>query len=272
MFSFKNGSDRRGLHEEFRIQPINMEDSGSMDFAVTGYINRGKHEGETGTLLMRYDSLTKTVEELLFIESTQCYGELNATVGELAYISHDDKMYLSYGTQIYTIDLNTKLADVLTENVSSENCLISEDGDMLAWQHGDDVYQASQITTMDMKTGVRHTYAGGSGEYLKALGFIGDDFIYGISAEADIEEDFSGNTFFPMNRVEIVNTKGELIRTFDYLSKNKYVVSATVEDNRINLQCVSKNSDGTYSEALSEPITSNEEERKSTIVTDCEKG
>lgn len=271
VFSFKNGSDRRGLHEEFRIQLINMEDSGSMDFAVIGYMNRGKHEGETGTLLMRYDSLTKTSEELLFIESTQCYGVLDTAVGELSYISHDDKMYLSYGTEIYTIDLNTKLADILTENVSSENCLISRDGDMLAWQHGDDEYQSSKITTMDMKSGVRHTYTGGEGEYLKPLGFIGDDFIYGIAAEADIVEDFSGNMLFPMNRVEIVDEKGELIRNFDYLSKNKYVVSASVEDNRINLQCITKNSDGTYSEALSEPITSNEEEKASTIILTAKK-
>ncbi len=81
VFSFKNGNDKRGLHDEYEIQMINMEDSGSMDFIVKGYMNRGRHEGETGVAVMRYDSLTNTNEELLFIESTECADVLAQTVG-----------------------------------------------------------------------------------------------------------------------------------------------------------------------------------------------
>lgn len=266
VFSFKDGSDSRGLHDEFEICLINMDDSGSMDFAVTGYMNRGRHEGRTGMLLMRYDSLTKTTEELLFIESSECYGVLADTAGKLLYVSHDDKMYLSYGTQIYTVDLKTKNAEILAEGVSSENSLISADADMLAWQHGDDPYQSSSITTMNMQTGVRHTYTADEGEYLRPLGFIGEDFIYGIADGADVSEDLSGNAVFPMYRVEIVDSKGSLVRDFEYLSKNKYVISASVQDNRIDLECVTMEADGSLSEALPEPITSNAETAVSTIA------
>lgn len=266
VFSFKNGSDQRGLHDEFEIQLVNMEDSGSMDFIVKGYMNRGRHEGETGVAVMRYDSLTNTTEELLFIESKECSDVLAQTVGELLYISYDDKMYLSYAGDIYAIDLNTKSVETLTENLSAENYLISRDGDMIAWQHGDDRFSSTQITTMDMKTGVRHTYTADAGEYLRPLAFSGGDFIYGVCAESDVAEDFAGNTLFPLYRVKIVDNKGAAIRDFDYLSKNKYVVSATVQNNRIDLQCISKNADGTYSETLAEAITSSEEEQVSTIT------
>ena len=126
---------------------------------------------------------------------------------------------------------------------------------MIAWQHGSDRFSSTKITTMDMKSGVRHTYSAKSGEYLRPLGFSGNDFIYGVCAQEDVAEDFAGNTLFPMNRVEIVDEKGELIRKFDYLSKNKYVVAADLQNNRINLQCISKNADGTYSETLAEAIT-----------------
>ena len=119
---------------------------------------------------------------------------------------------------------------------------------------------------MDMKTGVRHTYTAKEGEYLRPLGFSGDDFIYGVCDEADVSEDFAGNTLFPMYRVEIVDSKGTLIRDFDYLSKNKYIVSASMQNNRIDLQCITKNADGTYSEALAEAITSSEEEAVSSIA------
>lgn len=214
VFSFKNGSDRRGLHDEFEIQLVNMEDSGSMDFVVMGYMNRGFHEGQTGVAVMRYDSLTNTTEELLFIEGNECFGVLSKTVGELLYISFDEKMYLSYGGDIYAIDLNMKTVETLTENLSAENYLISRAGDMIAWQHGDDKYASTQITTMDMKNGMRKTYKASEGEYIRPLGFSGSDFIYGVCKESDMVEDFAGNTMFPMYCVKIVNNKGESIRDF----------------------------------------------------------
>ena len=266
VFSFKNGNDKRGLHDEFEIQMVNMEDSGSMDFIIKGYMNRGRHEGETGVAVMRYDGLTNTTEELLFIESSECADVLAQTVGELIYISYDDKMYLSFSGDIYAIDLNTKGVEVLTEDLQAGDYLISRAGDMIAWQHGEDRFSSTKITTMDMKTGMRHTYTAKEGEYLRPLGFSSNDFIYGVCAEADVAEDFAGNTLFPMYRVEIVDSKGDLIRDFDYLSKNKYVVSANMQNNRINLQCISKNENGAYVETLAEAITSSEEEIASKIL------
>ncbi len=266
VFSFKNGNDKRGLHNEFEIQMVNLEDSGSMDFIVKGYMNRGRHEGETGVAVMRYDSLTNTTEELLFIESKECSDVLAQTVGELIYISFDDKMYISLSGDIFAIDLRAKTVEALTEDLKSGDYLISRAGDMIAWQHGEDRYSSTQITTMDMKTGVRHTYSADEEEYLRPLGFSGDDFIYGVCAGADVAEDFAGNTLFPMYRVKIVDSKGESIRDFDYRSKEKYVISASMQNNRINLECVTKNEDGVYIAALAEAITSSEQEIVSSIT------
>lgn len=265
VFSFKSGNDKRGLHDEFEIKLVNMEDSGSMDFVVMGYMNRGRHEGETGMAVMRYDSLTNTTEELLFVESDACAGMLSHNAGELLYISHDDKLYLSYEGGIYAIDLNMKTAEALTEDLSSGDYLISRGGEMIAWQHGDDKYSSGKITTMDMKTGVKQTYEAAEGEYLKALAFSGDDFVYGVCKESNVITDFAGNTVFPMHCVRIMDSKGQLIREFDYLSKNKYVVSASSNSNRINLECITLHENGDYSEALAEAITSNEEEQTKSI-------
>ena len=215
---------------------------------------------------MRYDSLTNTTEELLFIESLDCASVLAQTIGELIYISYDDKMYVSISGDIYAIDLNSKDVEILTKDLKNGDYVISRDGDMIAWKHGDDRFLSTKITTMDMKTGVRQTYFAKEGEYLRPLGFSSNDFIYGVCAEADVAEDFAGNTLFPMYRVEIVDEKGSLIRKFDYLSKNKYVISATMQNNRINLQCVSKTEDGNYVDTLAEAITSSEEEVISSVA------
>lgn len=271
VFSFKNGTDQRGLHDEFKIRIINTEDTGSMDFTVAGYMNRGIHEGEMGIAVMHYDSLTNTTEELLFIESSQCFGTLSETFGELLYISHDDKMYLSYGETIYAIDLNTKNVETLTEELEQDHYVISKEGDMIAWCYGKDKYSSVNITTMDMKTGVRKTYEAPTGEILRPLGFSGDDFLYGFCKESDISEDFAGNQLFPIYQVCIADSKGDVIREFDYLAKNKYVISAEVENNRINLSCVEKKEDGSYEATLTEAITSNEEEEVHSITLSKEK-
>ncbi len=266
VFSFKSGNDKRGLHDEFEIQLINIEDSGSMDFLVKGYMNRGSHEGETGVLVMRYDSLTNTTEELLFIESKECADVLAQTVGKLSYISFDDQMYLSIDGDILAIDLNTKTVETLTENLQTGEYVISRAGDMIAWQHGEDRFSSTKITTMDMKTGMRFTYEAEAGEYVRPLGFSGNDFIYGVCREGDVAEDFAGNTLFPMYCVRIVDSQGNSIRDFDYLSKNKYVVSARMQNNRIDLQCVTKNSEGIYQDTLAEAITSSEEDVTNSIT------
>ena len=70
----------------------------------------------------------------MFIESTECSDVLAQTVGELIYISYDDKMYLSFAGDIFAIDINTKNVEVLTEDLNAGDYLISRGGDMAAWR------------------------------------------------------------------------------------------------------------------------------------------
>ncbi len=265
VYSFKNGQDKRGMHDEHEIRMIQIDDTGSMDFAVVGYMNRGRHEGRVGTSIMRYNSLTKTVEELLFLESRDCYEVHALKSGDLLHINREDELFISYGNDIYRIDLNTKEVEILAENLSAACYLISEEGDCLAWQTDNEQYSSRSITTMNMDTGVQNSYTCGEGEYIKPLGFRDTDFVYGIARESDITESFDGSIVFPMAVVRIMDEKGGCIREFDYSANNKYVVGAQVSRNRIELACVSKTAAGQYEEALSEPITSNAEEEAKKI-------
>lgn len=47
VFGFREGSDLRGSYDEHAIRILKVDESGSMDFLVYGYMNRGTHEGET---------------------------------------------------------------------------------------------------------------------------------------------------------------------------------------------------------------------------------
>ncbi len=41
------------------------------DFIVAGYMNRGRHEGESGVGLYHYDASSGTVEEKLFVDTNR---------------------------------------------------------------------------------------------------------------------------------------------------------------------------------------------------------
>ena len=45
-FSDSEGSDERSRNDQHDVRIISMDDSGSLAFAVYGYMNRGAHEGE----------------------------------------------------------------------------------------------------------------------------------------------------------------------------------------------------------------------------------
>ena len=95
------------------------------------------------------------------------------------------------------------------------------------------------------------------GFYIRVLGFMGTDLIYGEARKEDIVKDVTGNYIFPMGQVTIQDERGNVIREFSYEEQNKYVVSIAIEDNRISLNCVQKAEDGGYTEATPEPITNN---------------
>ena len=82
-----------------------------------------------------------------------------------------------------------------------------------------------------------------------------EDLIYGAGYSSDIYTDQAGKEMTPLYCVTIRDQSGRDVRQFEYSAKGKYVSSVSIVENRIDLACVSKNADGGWQEALSEPIT-----------------
>ena len=258
VFGFREGDDLRGSFAEHAIRILNVDESGSMNFLVYGYMNRGSHEGETGIALYTYDALANSVEERLFIESSRSFAALEAELGGIAYVNNTQQFYLYLGGSIIRVDLNTLEYETLDSGVSPESCMVSADGRLAAWQQEDSLYESETVSVMNLETGTRKTVSAREGFYIQALGFMGTDFIYGEAAQGDVWEDIAGSRIFPMGRVVIQDQHGEQLRASDYEALGKYVVSISIEDNRISLDCVQRSADGGYEEAAPETITSRE--------------
>ena len=153
----------------------------------------------------------------------------------------------------------------MASGVSAESCLVSADGRFAAWQQEAFLHESDTVSVMDLETGARKTVSAREGFYIRALGFMGTDFIYGEAAQGDVREDIAGNWIFPMGRVVIQDQYGKELRASDYEALGKYVVSISIEDNRISLECVRRSADGGYEEAGPETITSRELETEEKI-------
>ena len=174
VYGFQNGSDERGAYNAHDFRILKMEDSGSMNFLIYGYIDRGNYEGRSGILLCRYDALVNTVEEQFFLPSDKPFSAMKEDVGKLAVENNDGMAWLSYKGMILQIDLSDCSVKVLAENIDESRIQVSDSGQGAAWT--DDT--AERIYLLDTETAQMKQIRADSGERVRALGFMEEDFIY----------------------------------------------------------------------------------------------
>lgn len=234
IFSFRDveGMDARENNDQHDIRIIQVNETGNVDFVVLGYMNRGNHEGEVGTCIYHYDSVTNTIEEELFIPSDKSYQVMKEDLGELMYENTDSIFYLMSEGSLYEINLKDKKADMLIEGLVDGMYCISESNQYVACA------QSGNIIIYNLKTQEQYEIKADEGTGLRPLGFMGTDFIYGISSVTDGSDLFST----PMYSVRIIDTEGkdhELLK--NYQKDGYYIANININGNSINLSRVQFN-------------------------------
>ena len=237
IFSFRNGTreDVRTDHNDHDFQIIQVEDTGDVSFMIYGYMNSGSHEGQVAMVFYRYNSEERALQEIFYIPAYTSYGLLRQEMGTLSYISSTGLIYVMVGNTIYAIDVDGTEHVVVVDDLQEGTFVISEDSSVIAWQEGDDPYSCTALSVMYLSDGKKNTIQASLGEYLKPLGFIGSDFIYGIAESTDITSDISGKTSFPMYAMEIVDREGNILTT--YREPDAYVLGVEVDGGRIQVNC-----------------------------------
>ena len=142
---------------------------------------------------------------------------------------------------------------------------------MVVWQNragtGKDEETAAyeELILMNLISGAQKTIQAGTRERIIPIGFMGEDLIYGIAREDDIQKDYAGNEVIPMYLVRIANESSGVL--MEYRQENVYVLSGTVEGNQIILKRLQKTEDGTFTEIADDQIMNAEsaQESKNTI-------
>lgn len=244
IYTFRNpeGVSDRENNPQHQIEIMKVDETGSMDFVVYGYMNRGKHEGETGISVFHYDSVGNTIEEELFIPFDKSYEALKAEWGKLFYVSDGNIFYLLAQDTLYQIDLYAKEAKQVMEGLKPGNYAVSEDGRYIAWQDGQDKDRTEVLKIMDLEGEETREVRSSQGAYLKPIGFVESDFVYGAARPEDVAADIAGNARFPMYKVTIVDKDSKVVK--EYQKEGFYISKAYVERDTIFLDRVVRSENG----------------------------
>lgn len=262
LFGFydENNADRRTMYGAHGIKILNVDEMENVQFLIYGYMNRGRHEGETGIQIYYYNSMLNTIEEQVFIPDTRSYEMIKTDVEKLSFADNDGHMYLMLSGNVYEINLETKNYKTMIAGLEEESYKISDSNRMIVWI-SEENSASNELTLLNLNTKKQTKMRQGSSILLTPLGFMGEDLIYGLTHAADIVRDESGEVIVPMYEIRIQNENDEILKK--YRKDGIYIIEAEIRDNQISLQRVEKDEESLqYVPIIADQIMNNEEIEK----------
>ena len=236
VFSFWSDSptDVRSAYGQHGINIVTLDDDGNIVFTVYGYMNRGQHEGENGIAVYRYYADTSKLEEMLFLSCDEPYEVLKEDASRLTYLNSKGEFFYLLGNNVMKIDLETKESSYVIHNIPKEYLAVSESESLLAYPNAAVDLDSTMLTIMNMETYEEHMIPAGSDDRIKALGFIGEDLVYGLANQTDAVLNTDGSTVFPMHTLRITTLDNEVLK--EYSKSGSYVMQANTSKRVIYLK------------------------------------
>ncbi len=251
IFSFYDDEygDARSLYLQHGIQILDVNEGGNVQFAVYGYMNRGRHEGEVGIQLYSYDSGKNTIEESVYIPYDKTFEILDCEIQNLLYWNREGMLYLYLNHTIYAVNTTNQTVNKLAVMENDESVNISRNHKIATWYEGD------FLKLMDLGLQKQVTINAENGERLFALGFMEEDLIYGVAKDDDIAMDSSGRILVPMYKVCICDSAGSILKSYE--QENIYITDCEVSGNQITLERIEKMENGDFKAISKEHIMNN---------------
>ena len=207
-----------------------------------------------GIVGYHYDSGQNALEELYYIPYTGSYETLEDDLQQLVYRNEQGMLYLYVDHAIYGIDLKSR-ENIVVADALEEGCYaVSADRSRIAWQEGGSRYDSESLSLMDLNTGEKREIRGDSGKYVRVLGFVGSDLVYGTADREDVWMVNGRVRDLPMESIRIINA--QMQEETSYEKPGYYISEVQVEESRIHLSRVSKTG-GSYIEAQPDTIVCN---------------
>ncbi len=271
LFAFFDSADDdlRSRYRGSDVKILNVEENGNVSFIVYGYMNRGIHEGYVGIEVYYYDSLLNTIEEQAFIPYDKSAEILKCDMDRLSFLNAGGDLFIFLDGVIYKVIPRLMDETIIARNVNEDTFFASNSQNVIVWQEPEkpgveELF--TDLSVMSLTRGETNVVKSRAGEYIRPIGFMEDDLIYGECRQGDLIYGELGDVIFPMNRVIIQSDTGEVLKKYD--EEGIYVTSGVIDGNQMTLSRSVKQEDGSLTETTDDYITSKVEvkEGKNTIV------
>ncbi len=271
IFSFfdKGDDDERNRNQDHGIKILQVDEAGNVHFLLYGYMNRGRHEGEIGVSAYYFNSALNQIEEEVYIPYTRSYQFLKYEIGKLSYSPDGNNLYLYLMGKLLNVHLDTKSISVMAGNIFFDSFVVSRSGRTAAWQAKND----SGIFVCDFNDGNIREILGDPGITIRALGFLGEDLVYGSSTGEHSIESPIGVTMDSMEAIYIENNEGEILKTYE--KEGIYITGVDVRNGEITLNRITMDEgiSGNFLSILPDMIVDNDpdaEDRNAVITVATE--
>ncbi len=258
IFSFPQDEniDARDFYSAHNIDILSVSSEGDVCFCVSGYMNRGSHEGRNGTALYVYQASTDLVEEKIFLSSRENTDLLMRSVSRSAYVTSDIAAFsvLVSGT-LYRADISSGEVTVLAEGIADDGYAGTAGCRYFAYLPDGKSQDASSLIQVDLETGTSVTIEAPEGEYMRPVAYLNEDLVYGLAREEDIGNASLESGYFPMYALKIVDGSAQELKT--YTSDDYVVCDVEQSEHLLTLTRMKRTEDGFTSAAEDQIVDTN---------------
>ncbi len=276
-FPQQTDMDERDFYKENTIRILKVTSEGDVTFAVSGYMNRGVHEGDNGVGVYYFNAASSLINELCFLRTGENTERIQMDTSDCIYITQDGSaVYTLLDGMLFRVDVHTGNVESAASGIHNDCYQGSKSGRYFVWLQEGEMYGSKTMEVIDFETGQIREVTAGAGEYLRPLTFMKEDLVYGIAKEQDVRVPHGGLGTFPMYRLNFMNGDGEIVKTYE--PNGLYVTGVQQSDNLLNLERVAWNgerfADATPDQIVSTDTTTDvnlgtatkQESRRQTIV------
>lgn len=219
IFSFR--SEKHAATRDHNIKILSVDDDGTVDFAVYGYMNRGRHEGYNGLVYYSFSPKTDVTTEIFFVPFESPYEFIKEELDVLCAKGGNGMFYFRQNNTAYAVDLKSlEMMEVMNGPLYSNGTQ-----SRFAW-----VDDNGNITVMNIGTGTTGSVSASNGDALSILTFYGDDMVIGRGRPTETWYIGKRVRSLPSYKLEIYD--GDLQMIMEYGKTNLYIDDFVKTENR----------------------------------------
>lgn len=261
-FSDKASYAYRGYNEQ-AIRLLKVDDKDNLYFCAYGYFPRGRYEGDVAVVLFEYTAEGQ-LQELVYMPMSTTFQQLHADFEEYGYVSARGIYYFTVANTVYAYNMSARRLEKIAENVKQNSFMTMEAANCYAWSSSLSTGYGESITIYNLeKDEKKLLYSPDNNSYIRLLGVIEDNMIYGYVRKSDMGKMEDGTSVVPCYELDIVNSDGKILRK--YTKKNAWIQKIVSNGNVINMTLCRKKGNGMYEKAGEDTILNNNQKKATGI-------